>query len=104
MSSPSSTQADIVNSVSNVARSQQQQIVTNRVLTSVLLGATEQVNCSNCSSGFGSLGSFAIGAHGRWSLSDQLTVMGGFAYSEYSADGVTVSNAPMFAAVAASTT
>jgi fibronectin-binding autotransporter adhesin len=97
VSSPASTQSDIVNSVSSVARSQQQLIVTNRVLSSILLGATEQVNCSNCSSGFGSIGSFAIGAHGRWALSDQLTVMGGFAYSEYSGDGVEVTNAPMFA-------
>ena len=72
-------------------------MITSRVLSSILLGATEQVNCSNCSSGFGSIGSYALGAHGRRSLSDELTVMGGFSYGEYSADGVTVSNAPTFA-------
>ena len=66
-------------------------------MTSILLGATEQINCSNCSSGFGSLGSYSVGAHGRWSLSDELTFMGGFSYGGYSADGVEVSNAPMFA-------
>ena len=67
------------------------------MLGSILLGATEQVNCSNCSSGFGSVGSYALGAHGRHSLSDELTVLGGFSYGEYSADGVTVSNAPTLA-------
>ena len=97
VSSPTATQADIINSVSNLAVSQQQQMITNRILTSILLGATEQINCSNCSSGFGSIGSYSIGAHGRWSLSDQLTVIGGFSYGGYSADGVTVQNAPMFA-------
>jgi fibronectin-binding autotransporter adhesin len=97
VSTPTSTPADIQNSVNNLARSQLQQIITNRVLGSILLGATEQVNCSNCSSGFGSIGSYALGAHGRHSLSDELTVMGGFSYGEYSADGVTVSNAPTVA-------
>ena len=75
----------------------QQQIITGRVLQSILLGATEQVNCSNCSSGFGSIGSYALGAHGRRSLTDELTVMGGFSYDEYSASGITVTNAPTFA-------
>ena len=97
VSTPTSTQSDIQNSINNLAKSQQQQIITSRVLGSILLGATEQVNCSNCSSGFGSIGSYALGAHGRHSLSDELTVMGGFSYNEYSADGVTVSNAPTFA-------
>jgi hypothetical protein len=97
VSSPTSTQNDIANSVTNIAKSQQQQIITNRILDSILLGATEQVNCSNCSSGFGSIGSYALGAHGRHSLTDELTVIGGFSYGEYSADGVTVSNAPSVA-------
>jgi hypothetical protein len=97
VSSPTSTQSDIANSVNNVAKSQQQLITTNRILDSILLGATEQVNCSNCSSGFGSVGSYALGAHGRHSLTDELTVIGGFSYGEYSADGVTVSNAPSIA-------
>ena len=97
VSSPTSTVSDIASSLGNLARSQQSQIITNRILTSILLGATEQINCSNCSSGFGAIGSFALGAHGRWSLSDRLTVMGGFSYNQYSADGVSVDNAPMFA-------
>ena len=97
VSSPTATQADIQTSINNIAQAQQKQIITSRVLGSILLGATEQINCSNCSSGFGSVGSYAIGAHGRWSLSDQLTAMGGFSYDEYSASGITVTNAPTFA-------
>jgi hypothetical protein len=98
VSSPTSTVADITNSVTNVAKAQQQQIVTNRVLGSILLGATEQISCSNCSSGFGAVGSLALGAHGRWGLSNQLTLMGGFSYNQYSASGISVYNAPTVAA------
>ncbi|HTR12526.1 MAG TPA: hypothetical protein VMI72_04520 [Roseiarcus sp.] len=97
VSSPTSTVNDIANSFTNIAKSQQQQLITNRVLTSILLGATEQINCSNCSSGFGSIGSYSLGAHGRWGLSDNVTLIGGFSYGEYSADNATVSNAPTVA-------
>ena len=71
MSSPTSTVADITNSVTNIAKAQQSQIITNRVLTSILLGATQQINCSDCGSAFGSFGSLALGAQGRWGLSDE---------------------------------
>ena len=51
----------VTNSVNNVAKAQQSQIITNRVLGSILLGATQQVSCSSCGGGFGSIGSFALG-------------------------------------------
>ena len=97
--SPPSTAmvADITNSVTNVAKAQQSQIITNRVLSSILLGATEQISCSSCASGFASIGSFAAGAHGRWALSDELTLMGGFSYNQWNASGITVDNAPTVA-------
>ena len=69
VSSPTTTQAQVQNSVNSVAKAQQSQIITNRVLSSILLGATQQISCSSCGSGFGSLGSLAFGAHGRWGLS-----------------------------------
>ena len=96
VSMPTTTPPQLQNSVNSVAKAQQQQIVTGRVLGSILLGATEQVNCSNCSSGFGSIGSFALGAHGRTSLTPELTAMGGFSYNEYNAQGIAVTNAPTF--------
>ena len=80
-----------------VAKAQQTQIITNRVLSSILLGATEQISCSSCGSGFGSIGSLALGAHGRLRLSDQLTAMGGISYNQWSSDGITVNNAPTVA-------
>jgi hypothetical protein len=97
VSTPAATQAQIANSVTNVEKAQLQQLITGRVLGSILLGATEQVNCSNCSSGFGSIGSFALGAHGRVSLTPEVTAMGGFSYDEYNAQGIAVTNAPTFA-------
>ena len=97
VSAPTTTLAQLASSATSIAKAQQQAIITGRVLSSILLGATEQVSCSNCSSGFGSIGSFALGAHGRTSLSPELTAMGGFSYNEYSADGIRVTNAPTFA-------
>ena len=92
------SQSQLGSSVNNVAASQQKALITSQVLTSILLGATEQVNCTNCGSGFGSIGSYALGAHGRTSLTPEVTLMGGFSYDEYSAPGMTVTNAPTFAA------
>ena len=97
VSAPTTTDAQMASSVNSVARAQQQALITGRVLSSILLGATEQVNCSNCSSGFGSIGSYALGAHGRTSITPELTLMGGFSYDEYTAPGITVTNAPTFA-------
>ena len=97
VSTPTTTQAQVQNSVNNVAKAQQTQIITNRVLSSILLGATEQISCSSCGSGFGSIGSLALGAHGRLPLSDQLTAMGGISYNQWSSDGISVYDAPTVA-------
>ena len=80
-----------------VAKAQQTQIVTNRVLNSILLGATQQISCSSCAGGFASIGSFAAGAQGRWGLSDELTLIGGFSYNQWYASGISVENAPTVA-------
>ncbi len=97
VAAPTTTEAQMANSVNAVARAQQQALITGRVLSSILLGETEQVNCSDCSSGFGSVGSYALGAHGRTSVTPELTLIGGFSYDEYTAPGITVTNAPTFA-------
>ena len=65
--------------------------------TRVLLGATQQISCSSCARGFASVGSFAAGAQGRWGLSDELTLIGGFSYNQWYASGITVENAPTVA-------
>jgi hypothetical protein len=79
-------------SVASLAQSRQTQAITGRVLGSILTGATEQINCSSCQSGFASFGSFALGAHGRWTLSPSLALLAGLSYDSYSGHGVTVNN------------
>jgi hypothetical protein len=95
---PRPTPGAVDQSVDNVAGARQSQVVTNSVLASVLLGANEQINCSNCVSAFGSVGSFSAGLHGRYALTDRLTLLGGMAYSEYDGHDFKVTNAPIFAA------
>ena len=97
VSSPTTTPAQVQSSINAVAKAQQNQLITNRVLGSILLGATEQISCSSCGSGFGSIGSFALGAHGRLPLSDQLTAMGGFSYNQWTSNGISVYDAPTVA-------
>ena len=84
-------------SVNAVAKAQLGQIVNNGLLSSILLGATQQVSCSSCASGFGALGSFALGTQGRVSLSDRLTAIGGFSYNQWNSSGISVYDAPTVA-------
>ena len=70
-------------------------MITNRVLGTVLLGVNEQVNCSDCVSGFGSAGSFSAGVHGRKELTPNLSLLAGIAYTQYSEGGYNVTSAPI---------
>jgi hypothetical protein len=70
-------------------------MITTRVLANVLLGVNEQVNCSNCVSAFGSAGSFSAGVHGRYNITDSLSILGGLAYAQFSEDGFNVTSAPI---------
>ena len=97
VSSPTTTLAQVQSSLNAVSKAQLGQIVNNGLLSSILLGATQQVSCSNCASGFGALGSFALGTQGRVGLSDRLTAIGGFSYNQWSSSGISVYDAPTFA-------
>ena len=77
--------------------SRQSQAITNRILSQVLLGANEQINCNNCFSVFGSAGSYSGGVHGRYNLTGQLSIRGGLAFSQYHGTGYRVTSAPIFA-------
>ena len=70
-------------------------MVTTRVLASVLLGVNEQVNCSNCVSAFGSAGSFSSGVHGRYNITNSLSILGGLAYAQFNENGFNVTSAPI---------
>jgi hypothetical protein len=82
-------------SISELGKQRFNQMITNRVLGSVLLGVNEQVNCSDCVSAFGSAGSFSAGIHGRKELTPNLSLLAGIAYTQYSEGGYHITSAPI---------
>jgi hypothetical protein len=82
-------------SIGDLGKQRFNQMVTNRVLGSVLLGVNEQVNCSDCVSAFGSAGSFSAGIHGRKELTPNLSLLAGIAYTQYSEGGYHITSAPI---------
>jgi len=97
-SSPAATVGQIQDSVTSLAKAQLNQLITTRVLGSLLLGANEQVSGCDCGGGFASIGSFSLGSHGRWSLNDSVTLLAGAAFEQYYQDGANVRAAPIVAA------
>jgi hypothetical protein len=94
--SPTPTGAgNSANSIGGLTGQRFNQMITNQVLGSVLLGVNEQVNCSDCVSAFGSVGSFTAGVHGRKELTDNLSILAGLAYTQYSENGYHVTSAPI---------
>jgi hypothetical protein len=82
-------------SINGLAQQRFNQMITNRVLGSVLLGVNEQINCSDCVSAFGSAGSFSAGIHGRKEITNNLSLLAGIAYTQYSEGGYSVTSAPI---------
>jgi hypothetical protein len=82
-------------SIDDLARQRFNQMITNHVLGTVLLGVNEQVNCDDCVSAFGSAGSFSAGIHGRKNLTSNLSLLAGIAYTQYSEGGYHVTSAPI---------
>jgi hypothetical protein len=82
-------------SITGLANAHFNQMITNQVLGTVLLGVNEQVNCSDCVSAFGSAGSFSAGLHGRKELTSNLSLLAGLAYTQYSENGYSVTSAPI---------
>jgi hypothetical protein len=96
--SPTPTRTDggsSANSINGLAGQRFNQMITNQVLGSVLLGVNEQINCSDCISAFGSVGSFTAGVHGRKELTNNLSLLAGLAYTQYSENGYHVTSAPI---------
>jgi len=83
------------NGVNDLGNQHLNQIVTNHVLGSVLLGVNEQINCNDCVSAFGSVGSFSAGVHGRKNLTSNLALLAGLAYTHYGENGYNVTAAPI---------
>ena len=59
-------------SIGDLAKQRFNQMITHRVLGTVLLGVNEQVNCHDCISAFGSAGSFSAGWAGAISAGASL--------------------------------
>ena len=90
---PTPTGADSsAGSINDLAKQRFNQMITNRVLGTVLLGINEQVNCGDCVSAFGSAGSFSAGIHGRKNLTPNLALLAGIAYTHYSEGGYSVTS------------
>ena len=87
-----------IGSVTTLGTDRQGLIVTNRVLASILGGFNEQINCTSCISAFGEIGSFSAGVHGRHAITDDLSVIGGIAFSNYRSGDVHVTAMPLGAA------
>jgi hypothetical protein len=87
-----------LDSVRTLGGDRQGAIVTNRVLASILGGFNEQINCTTCISAFGEIGSFSAGVHGRHAITDDLSIIGGIAYSNYRSGDVRVTGMPLTAA------
>ena len=92
------TAASIQNSVNSLAQAQFNNMVTTRLLGSLLLGANEQVSGCDCGGGFAGVGSFSLGSHGRWALTDNLTLLAGASWDSFYQDGTNVSASPIVAA------
>ena len=82
-------------SIGDLGNQRFNQMITNRVLGTVLLGVNEQINCSDCISAFGSAGSFSAGIHGRKEITPNLSLLAGIAYTQYSEGGYSVTSAPI---------
>lgn len=83
------------NSIGGLANQRFNQMITNRVLGTVLLGVNEQINCGDCVSAFGSAGSFSAGIHGRKALTNNLSLLVGIAYTHYDGRGYEITSAPI---------
>ena len=92
VSNTTQTAAQATASLASLSQTRQTQTITTKLLGSILTGATEQINCSSCSSGFASFGSFALGLHGRWTLNDNFAILAGGSYDSFSSHGVSVNN------------
>ena len=90
-------QTQATNGVQTLAGDRMGQMVTNRTLAMILGGFNEQINCNSCISGFGAIGSFSAGIHGRKSITNDFSIIGGAAYANYSSGGAEVTSAPILA-------
>ena len=74
------------------------QMVTTRLLGSLLLGADEQISGCDCGGGFAGVGSFASASHGRWASAIDLTLLAGASLRQLLSGRTNVTASPIVAA------
>jgi probable HAF family extracellular repeat protein len=84
------TPGSVVQSITALVDSHQAQMVTQQLTGDVYLGKNEQLSCGDCGGAYASVGSFNFSLHGRHSLNDEWTVLGGIGYGKYDSKGVSV--------------
>ena len=82
-------------SINDLAGQRFNQMITDRVLGTVLLGVNEQVNCNDCISALWFGGFVLAGIHGRKNLTPNLSLLAGIAYTQYNEGGYRVTSSPI---------
>ena len=88
----------VVASITDLVNSHQAQMITQVLEGQTYLGVNEQVSCGDCGGAQAAFGSFNLSAHGRHSLSNEWTVLGGFGFGNYKEKGARVSQSASAAA------
>ena len=92
------TTLDAINqSLLLLAQSLQAQLITANMYAKVLLGKNEQVSCGDCGGAGVTFGSVSFSAHGRKTLTPELTALFGFAIGHYQEKGAFISDSYTFA-------
>lgn len=92
------TTVDALNqSLAQLATSLQAQLITANLFAKVLLGKNEQVSCGDCGGAGATFGSVSFSAHGRKTLTPELTALFGFAIGHYAEKGAFISDSHTFA-------
>lgn len=70
-------------SLGRLGESRINQLITTRVLGSLLLGANQQINCGDCITAYGAAGSLSGGLSGRYNLTDSVSFLAGAAVNSF---------------------
>jgi hypothetical protein len=79
-------------SIAALAASRTDQMLNNDLLSQVLLALNEQISCGSCGGAYASFGSFDLSAHGRKSLTDEWSLLGGVSWGQYEEKGANVTS------------
>lgn len=88
---PTISDDELLGSILELTHARTAQMLVNQLESQVLLGLDEQISCGSCGGAGATFGSAALGAHGRYALSKDVTLFGGADLGEYRQKGADVS-------------